>query len=158
MDSVWYLRYWRGGGESAPLRWEFGGVDNWDEVSAPGRLGKRLAEAFLQRPLPDDAAGPTNNIVHWAYGVAWGAVYGVIAGSLRRSYIGLGPVLGSAVFMADYVILPQAGLYKPIWSYDLKTLFKDWSAHLAYGIGTAAAFALMTGAPAPKAARKLLAT
>jgi hypothetical protein len=31
-------------------------------------------------------------------------------------------------------------LYKPIWEYDLPTLWKDLSAHLVYGLGTAATF------------------
>lgn len=37
-----------------------------------------------------------------------------------------------------YVVLPQAGLYKQIWKYDVETLAKDLSAHLAYGAVTAA--------------------
>lgn len=145
MDSVWYIRFRRGGGTSGALQWEFAGVDSWDKVSAPGQLGKRLAEALLQRPLPPDAAGPTNNIVHWGYGVAWGAAYGLAAGSLRHARIILGPPFGTTVWLSGYVILPLAGVYKPIWAYDAKTLLKDWSAHLAYGTMTAAAFALMTG-------------
>jgi hypothetical protein len=37
------------------------------------------------------------------------------------------------------VILPILKLYKPIWEYDRKTLANDLSAHLVYGIATAAA-------------------
>jgi hypothetical protein len=147
MDSVWYLRYRRGGGTSGPLQWEFTDIDSWDQVSAPGRLGKLLAEAFLQKPLPAEAAGSTNNIVHWGYGVGWGAAYGLLAGYLRRADVILGPPFGTTVWLSGYVILPLAGLYKPIWRYDFKTLLKDWSAHLAYGTSTAAAFAMMTGRP-----------
>ena len=40
-------------------------------------------------------------------------------------------------------MLPQAGLYKPIWKYDVETLAKDLSAHLAYGVTTATAFWLL---------------
>jgi hypothetical protein len=36
-----------------------------------------------------------------------------------------------------------AGLYKPIWEYDAKTLAVDLSAHLAYGAGTGTAFWLL---------------
>jgi hypothetical protein len=32
--------------------------------------------------------------------------------------------------MSGYVILPLAGLYKPIWEYDARTLADDLSAHL----------------------------
>jgi hypothetical protein len=39
-----------------------------------------------------------------------------------------------------YVVLPEGGIYKPIWEYDAKTLARDLSAHLAYGTGPGAAF------------------
>ena len=45
---------------------------------------------------------------------------------------------------SSYAVLPLAKLYKPIWEYDRKTLAKDLSAHLAYGLATAAAFRLLT--------------
>ncbi len=63
-----------------------------------------------------------NNFMHCAYGFGWGTA--------------------TAVWATGYVVLPQAGVYKPIWEYDRKTLWKDLSAQLAYGTGTGAAFAL----------------
>ena len=39
-----------------------------------------------------------------------------------------------------YAVLPAAGLYKPITEYDRVTLAKDLSAHLVYGLTTAATF------------------
>jgi hypothetical protein len=44
------------------------------------------------------------------------------------------------VWLSGYVVLPLAHLYKPIWEYDPKTLAQDLSAHLVYGLTTAAAF------------------
>ena len=35
---------------------------------------------------------------------------------------------GAAVWTTGYVILPEAGIYKPIWEYDAKTLARDLSA------------------------------
>ena len=55
----------------------------------------------------------------------------------------LGAPFGALVWATGYVVLPASGVYKPIWEYDPKTLWKDLSAHLAYGIGTATAFALL---------------
>jgi hypothetical protein len=34
----------------------------------------------------------------------------------------------------------EAGIYKPIWEYDAKTLARDLGGHLAYGAGTGTAF------------------
>lgn len=47
------------------------------------------------------------------------------------------------VWATGYVVLPEAGLYQPIWDYDAKTLASDLSAHLAYGAGTGATFWLL---------------
>jgi hypothetical protein len=48
--------------------------------------------------------------------------------------------LGPAAWLSSYVLLPLAKIYKPIWDYDAKTLGKDFSAHLVYGVVTGIAF------------------
>ena len=50
------------------------------------------------------------------------------------------PRHGPAACLSSYVLLPLAKIYKPIWDYDAKTLGKDFSAHLAYGVVTGIAF------------------
>jgi hypothetical protein len=50
------------------------------------------------------------------------------------------------VWAAGYVILPEGGLYKPIWEYDVKTLAWDLTGHLAYGAGTGVTFLLLATA------------
>ena len=47
------------------------------------------------------------------------------------------------VWANGYVVLPAAKLYEPIWKYDVKTLGNDLSAHLVYGLATAAAWRLL---------------
>lgn len=47
--------------------------------------------------------------------------------------------MSAAVWAGGYVVLPQLGVYEPIWKYDLATLRKDLGAHLAFGTATAAA-------------------
>jgi cyclic nucleotide-binding protein len=51
-----------------------------------------------------------------------GAAYSIVAGSLPRPHPRYGLPLGTALFVNDYIALPVAGLYKPIWQYDAKTL------------------------------------
>jgi hypothetical protein len=53
--------------------------------------------------------------------------------------------LGPAVWLCGYAALPLAGVYKPIWEYDARTLGEDLSAHLVYGATTSAVFAALTG-------------
>jgi hypothetical protein len=142
MDLVWFGRYRRGGGEQGLIAWETAqGLDKWDDASAPGKLGRRVVEAVTHRELPDRWARPMTNLVHWTTGLAWGAQYGIVAS--RRSWKA-GLALGPVVWLTSYVVLPLAGLYKPIWEYDAKTLAKDLGAHMAYGVSAGVTFAALT--------------
>jgi hypothetical protein len=141
LDLLQYLRYRRGGGESNFTSWEFAsGITSWDETSAPAKVGKLLFETTFRTELPASEASLTTNVMHWGYGLTWGAVFGVAVGSRSHMRAWQGPLLGLLVWLAGYVSLPIAGFYKPIWSYDLKTLRDDLGGHLVYGTGVAAAF------------------
>jgi hypothetical protein len=140
MDALRYVRYRRAGGKNSLLRWEFAPVDSWDKAPDPGQVGKRLIEGFTQRELSDRWAWPVSTVMHWGYGSASGALYGVLAGSARAPRAVYGLPFGVSVWASSYITLPAAGLYQPIWKYDAKTLVSDLSAHLAYGAGTGAAF------------------
>ncbi|MEV0800724.1 DUF1440 domain-containing protein [Kribbella sp. NPDC050281] len=141
MDVLLYGRYRRDGGKSAFPRWEFSAdVHSWDEAPAPAQVGKRLYEGLLRRELPDRRAALVNNVMHWGFGIVNGAVYGVLAGSVPVPKVRYGALFGAGVWGSGYVTLPAAGLYEPIWKYDAKILAKDLSAHLVYGLSTAAVF------------------
>ena len=62
--------------------------------------------------------------------LAWSAVW-----------LAAGTAFGAAVWASDYAVLPEAGLYKPIWKYDALTLARDLGAHLTYGAATGTATA-----------------
>jgi hypothetical protein len=140
LDAVHFLRQRRDGGVRKPLAWEFAAIPTWDDAPTPGQVGKRLIEGFTQRKLPDSAAWLVSTVMHWSYGAAWGALYGVLAGSARAPHAVYGAPFGALVWAGDYAALPQAGLYEQIWKYDRKTLSVDLGAHVAYGTGTAVAF------------------
>jgi hypothetical protein len=144
LDAVQYLRYRRRGGTESPLAWEFAPVETWAQAPAPGQVARRVIEGFTQRKLPDSWAFPISTAMHWGYGSSAGAAYGIVAGSLRRPRAAYGLPLGAAVWAAGYVILPEGGLYKPIWQYDAETLAWDLSGHLAYGATTGITFRLLT--------------
>jgi hypothetical protein len=144
LDAVQYVRHRRAGGKESPLAWEFAPVDSWQKAPAPGQVAKRVIEGFTRRDLPDSSAWLISTVVHWSYGSAWGALYGILAGSLRSPRPIYGVPFGATVWITGYLVLPEGGLYKPIWEYDAKTLAADLSGHLAYGAGTGAAFWLFT--------------
>jgi hypothetical protein len=145
MDAVWFTRYRRAGGQDDLAAWEFSsGLCSWEQAPAPAQIGKRLVEGLFNTELPPDRAALVNNITHWAYGILGGAEYGIVAGSLRRPKVRYGLPFGASVWGTSYAILPAAKLYKPIWEYDGETLAKDLSAHLVYGLATAATFRLLS--------------
>jgi hypothetical protein len=146
LDAVQYVRYRRGGGKDNPLSWEFAPVETWEKAPAPGQVAKRVLEGFTGRQLPDRWAFLTSTVMHWGYGTSAAVGYGLLAGSLRRPHALYGLPFGAAVWATGYVVLPQAGLYKPIWEYDVKTLAGDLSGHLAYGAGTGVTFWLLAKA------------
>jgi uncharacterized protein DUF1440 len=145
MDTFLFARYRRNGGDSSAWEWESStGVTDWEAAPAPAHVGKRLVEGLFGIELPPTRARLVNNVMHWGYGILNGAQYGVIAGSLPTPRIRYGLAFGATVWVGDYVILPAAKLYKPIWDYDVKTLADDLSAHLVYGLATAASLRLLS--------------
>lgn len=133
MDLFQYGQYRAGGGSDGPVQWEFASVQKWESAPAPAQVGKRVVEGLFQTELPDERAGLVNNVVHWGYGISWGAAFGLLAGSVAGPKKRWGPLFGTAVFLSSYTVLPPTGLYQPIWKYDAKTIGKDWASHLVYG-------------------------
>jgi hypothetical protein len=145
MDAFLFARYRRNGGTSSAEDWELSeGVSSWEEAPAPAQVGRRLIEGLFDLKLPPTSARLVNNVTHWAFGMSAGAQYGIVAGSLHRPRILYGLPFGAAVWGSGYVVLPAAKLYQPIWKYDAKTLAKDLSAHLVYGVATAGVLRLLS--------------
>jgi hypothetical protein len=144
MDTLLYLRYRRGGGTTGFADWELSaGLNSWEDAPAPAQVGRRLVEGLFDLEIPPQRARLVNNVTHWAFGMLNGAQYGLVAGSLPRPRIRYGLPFGATVWTSGYAVLPAAGLYEPIWKYDVKTLGNDLSAHLVYGLVTAAAWQLV---------------
>jgi hypothetical protein len=141
MDVSLYRRYRHEGGDAAFLGWESSeGVTSWEDAPGPALVGKLLAGRVLRREVSPRYARLINNVTHWGYGLAAGAGYGLVARSRPRPHVWLGLPFGAAVWASGYAVLPQLGVYEPIWKYDLKTLGKDLGAHLVFGTATAAAY------------------
>ncbi len=144
MDALWYRRYLGEGGESGVLAWEFGSKpSSWEDAPAPARAGRVFA-AKLGYDVPIEHAGGLTNLMHWAYGPAWGAQFAAIAVACRRRPgAASGLAFGTLVWASDYVTLPLLGVYEPIWRYPPSALLEDLTAHLLFGLGTVAALRLI---------------
>ena len=147
MDLLLYRRYRRDGGSQGLAEWEFSaGLEDWEGAAAPAQVGKRLVEGLFRVEMAPRRARLTNNVMHWGYGLSWGAQYALVAGSARTPpHPGYGLVLGPVAFGTGYVVLPLMKLYRPIWEYDRETLARDLSAHVVFGVVTATVFRLLAG-------------
>lgn len=140
MDALWYYRYRSADGKSRFVDWETSaGLQGWGDAPAPAKFGRLLVQRIVHRDLPAQNARAVNNLVHWSTGAGWGAVLGIAEDVLDRHSAWYGIPFGAIVWFQSYAILGLTKLYKPIWDYDAKTLAKDLSAHLLYGITTATA-------------------
>ena len=144
MDLQKYLAYRMRGGTTSFPDWEFGGIDNWNEASVPGKVGERLLKAWTEKHPDPKWAGLTSNMVHWGFGIQWGVPFGIVAGSRRPLAVLLGPPFGTVVWLFGYAVLPLGHFYKPIWTYDAATLAKDLGSHLVYGSVTGIVFRLLS--------------
>ena len=107
----------------------------WQDRTATVR---GLSPASTGRPIR--GAHQQSQALELSYGAGWGALFGIVVGSANQPRARFGLVFGPLVFGTSYVLMPLAQLYKPLWEYDATTLWKDFSAHLLYGVVTAAAF------------------
>lgn len=143
MDLVWFSRYRQGGGEDDFPSWEFAtSTASFDEASAPGKVGRKLAAAAGVE-LPDELAGETTNVMHWLTGVGYGIGHALL--QHRRGVVSGGLSTGAGAFANSYATLGAMGIYEPIWSYDRETLTEDLTAHLAFGAATALVYRALTG-------------
>jgi hypothetical protein len=134
MDLVWYGRARRGGSDAGFAEWELvRDLDSWDDAPAPGQMGRKIVAALTGADPPVERAAAISNAMHWIYGPSWAAAYAL---AFPRRPWWAGPALGATVWLSDYVTLPLAGVYEPIWEYDAASLAKDLSAHLVFGAAT----------------------
>jgi uncharacterized membrane protein YagU involved in acid resistance len=145
MDATLYRRYRGGGGTDGFWGWETSeGPTSWENAPAPALAAKRILDRVLGHEVSPRYVRLLGNVTHWGFGLAAGAGYGLILGSRRAPPVWEGLPFGAAVWISGYLVLPELGVYKPIWKYDLETLWEDLSVHLVFGTATAAAFRVLT--------------
>jgi hypothetical protein len=98
-------------------------------VASERLLGLELAEREKK-----EMAGA---VVHYAFGVATGGLYGAIAELKPATTAGAGLPFGAAVWLiADEIIVPALGLSKTPTEYPTSTHAYSIASHLVYGLTT----------------------
>ena len=117
--------------------------DPWSHAPAPAQLAKRVMEDVTGREIAPDRIPVYTNVMHWGYGIAMGATYGLAQRWLRSHAAVQGPLFGLSVWATSYATLVPLGLYKWPWQYRAGAIAKDVSYHLLYGTGTAVGYGLL---------------
>jgi uncharacterized membrane protein YagU involved in acid resistance len=108
-------------------------------------VARRLVENFAQRTLTRSQEATGGNLVHYAFGSAWGALYGLVAESVEgKTKMATATKLGSTVWMlSDNVLLPSVKLAAWPNKYKLKTHAYALSAHIVYGMAVISAYEVL---------------
>lgn len=117
--------------------------DPWEKASAPAKVARRIIEGVFERDAPPEWIPALTHGMHWAYGIGWGPVYGLLQGSRRGSAVRRGLAFGTGVWAMSYLEMVPIGLYEPPWKYPPKELALDLSYHLVYGSGLGVAYAAL---------------
>ena len=107
------------------------------DISPQEPATEKLARKVLE-PLGVQVQGERKqslgNAVHWTYGLAWGALYGVLHRRLPRLGRSLGLGFGLGLFLfGDEVMVPALRLAPPPHKVPLPVHLGAMAAHLAYG-------------------------
>lgn len=129
--------------DAAEDRQDQGEQDPWEQASAPAQVGRRIIEGVFKQHVPAQRIPLLTHGMHWAYGVGWGAVFGLVQGTVRTRPIRNGVLFGSGVWVMAYVQLVPMGLYELPWKYSAKDLGTELSFHLVYGAGLGGAHRLI---------------
>jgi putative membrane protein len=97
-------------------------------------VSERLLGLELEEREKKEMAGA---VIHYAFGVGTGGIYGAIAELKPGTTAGAGLPFGAAVWLiADEIIVPALGLSKPPTDYPLSTHAYSIASHLVYGLTT----------------------
>jgi hypothetical protein len=114
------------------------------EMKLRGRSGSKVPAQAICKALgleatSEEAQQRLNNLVHWGYGTAWGAVRGLVAAAGLRgvpaTLIHFGMIWG-----AEQLTLPKVGVAPPITQQQSEEIAIDAWHHFVYAETTGAAY------------------
>jgi hypothetical protein len=96
-----------------------------------------IAENVFHTHLPEQKKKTAGSVVHYAYGTALGALYGMAAEEVPAARWGEGALFGTAVwFGSDEIAVPALKLSKGPREYPLKVHAGALASHIVYGVTT----------------------
>jgi uncharacterized membrane protein YagU involved in acid resistance len=108
--------------------------DAQEDDDATVKAAEAISEGVFDHELQESEKRPAGAVVHYAFGTASGAMYGVLAEVAPQVTTAAGIPFGAAVWLlADEVSVPLLGLSKGPTAYPLSTHVYSFASHLVYG-------------------------
>jgi hypothetical protein len=113
-------------------------------------VARRIVEHVLVRELGPQQKERGGQLVHYAFGAAWGGLYGLACETWPSACSPLGSLaFGSLVWVVgDELLLPAVRLSGEPRAYPLATHAYAFAAHAVYGLAAYGAYALLRRRPA----------
>jgi uncharacterized membrane protein YagU involved in acid resistance len=93
-----------------------------------------VSEKVLGHKLTRSEKKTAGPVVHYLFGTAVGAMYGVVAETIPAVRTGYGSLFGTAVWLGAHVlVVPALGLAEPVTKSPLTQEAGEFGAHLVYG-------------------------
>jgi putative membrane protein len=113
------------------------GSKKQSEEPATVKVAQSISKAVTGGPISDQRKSIAGQIIHYGFGTAIGAVYGVLSDIEPRVTAWSGLPFGTAVWVsADNIAVPALGFSKPPTKAPLKSHAYALTSHIVYGLST----------------------
>lgn len=112
----------------------------------PEKIIERAFEFGGLDPLSDEIRRLLGDVIHFGYGASAGLALATVTHGGGVQPVKHGVMLGSALWVFGFnALLPGIGAGGGTWTWQRREFILTIPAHLAYGVGTAAALRLIRG-------------
>lgn len=108
------------------------------------KMARQVSEKVLHTPLQGDQKAIAGQALHWGYGAAWGALYGLTQSQLPGSLHVQGLLFGGLVGTVATTAIPALELAPAPTEQPPQDTAVNFTLHLLYGWVTAATYAMLT--------------
>jgi hypothetical protein len=108
------------------------------------RLAGKLAGDMFEKRLSKEQKQAAGQALHWAYGLGWGAFYGVMRSSLPLPGVVQGTVLGGIMGVTAATIIPSMRLTPPLGEIPIERKVLQQVYIFLFAWTTALIFGLLT--------------
>jgi uncharacterized membrane protein YagU involved in acid resistance len=117
-----------------------------ESLEPPAQLARKVGAEVLEQPVGTQQAKEIGQGIHWAYGMSWGVLLGLIQGTLWLSPLKFGVVLGTVVWaVGPNWLLPLMKIGPDPSEQPTEQTTMSWAFHALFGVVTALSFSAMEG-------------